>query len=68
MVVLGSFLLIGFLFFGMMSGVLLGSLGMDVHIRPAWLVYVPIVLSVVFVVGGSVMVRRTRGVNEENQR
>ena len=39
MVVLGTFLLIGFLFFGMISGVLLGSSGMDVQIKPAWLAY-----------------------------
>jgi len=64
MVVLGSFLLIGFLFFGMMSGVL-GSSGMDVQIKPAWLAYVPIVLSVIFVVGGSVMVWRTRRLKGE---
>ena len=67
MVVLGSFLLIGFLFFGMVSGVL-GSSGMDIQVKPAWLAYIPIVLSVAFVVGGSVMVWRTRSVNEENQR
>ena len=67
MVVLGSFLLIGFLFFGMVSGVLLGSSGMDVQVKPAWLAYIPIVLSVIFVVGGSVMVWRTRSGNEENQ-
>lgn len=65
MVVLGSLLLIGFLFFRAMSGVLLGSSGMDVQVRPAWLAYVPIMLSVIFVIGGSVLVWRTRRLKGE---
>jgi hypothetical protein len=65
MVVLGTFLLIGFLFFGMISGVLLGSSGMDVQIKPAWLAYIPIMLSMVIVIGGSVLVWRTRRLKGE---
>ena len=65
MVLLGSVLLMGFLFFGAVSGVLLGSSGMNVQLKPAWLAYVPIALSVVFIVSGSVMVWRTRRLQGE---